>query len=119
MVKGPGFAPLVKIATHWRVAPDTARTILTAGGVKTVVRRGRPYYAWRDVWRLEGACSVPEQLWDAFYQPLLDRAAIQARYSISERTARRYLAADPAAIRLTDRIVRIRAANLEDAESAS
>lgn len=116
---GPGYAALSVVATHWRVSPETARKLIRAVGIRTIRRRGRRYVAWRDVWALEGANEVPEHLWSAYQAPLFDRTDLAAHYGLSERTARRWLEHGTVpAIRLSDRIVRVRPIDVDGDEFA-
>jgi hypothetical protein len=114
---GPGYAPLSAIAAHWRVSADTARKLIGATDVQTIRRRGRCFVAWRDVWALEGARDVPEDLWSAYKASMLTRTDLQEHYGLSARTARRWLEnGELPTIRLSDRIVRVRPVDVDGAD---
>jgi hypothetical protein len=108
------MATAAAIARHWAVSSATAAAILERHGARPL-RRGRGYYHWRDVWRVEGhTAPVPPEQHDAMTAPLLDKAGIMARYGVKERTARRWLADGTLpAIRLGERILRARASDLD------
>ncbi len=114
--KTPTLAPVPAIAAHWRVRTETARRVLAAHGVPTIVREGRRYAAWADVLTIEG---VPGDTSDIpVREPLLTRDDVAERYGVSPRTARRWLSLGHLpAIRLGPRILRARRADL-DADDA-
>ena len=113
-----GMATLSAIARHWKVSPATAKTILAAAAIAPL-RRGRGYYSWSSIWRLEGSAKVEPADFEAHREPLLDKQALAERYGISERTARRWLAEDQVrAIRLSARVLRARRVDLDRADDA-
>lgn len=109
-----GYARLNQVAKHWDVRVSTAKALLDARGVRGIRRRGRLYYLWYQIWRLEGAQAVPPEDYERFREPLLDKHYLVNEFGLSERTARRWLAeGELPAIRLADRIVRLREVDLE------
>ena len=113
-----GMARLSEIARHWKVSPATAKAILRAAGIKRLPR-GRGFYAWASIWRLEGAGQVEPADFEAYREALLDKKALAGRYGISERTARRWLAENQVpAIRLSPRILRARRIDLDRDDDA-
>jgi len=117
--RGPGYATVGEVAAHWRVTRETANRILHERRASTIRRRGRRYVAWRDVWLVEGAARVTEDVFSDYREPLFTTSDVAERYGVSERTARRWMEdGDVPAIRLGERILRVRPRDLDAQDEA-
>jgi len=83
-----GMALLSEIATHWKVSPATAKAILGAAGLKPLPR-GRGFYAWASIWRLEGAGQVEPADFEAYREALLNKKALAERPAARSAAGRR------------------------------
>lgn len=68
-----------EIAAHFNLGQDTTRKLLKGSDLHPVaVKPDR--YSWHDIWRLEGAGSVPANLVDDFQLPLLKPAEVSRKF---------------------------------------
>jgi hypothetical protein len=68
---------------------------------------------------MEGSGNVPEDLWPAYKAAMLTRTDLEEHYGLSPRTARRWLEhGEMPAIRLSDRILRVRPIDVDGDELA-
>ena len=86
-IKHQASPKVSEIAAHFKLGQDTTRKLLKGSGVHPVaVKPDR--YSWHDIWRLEGAGYVPENMVEDFQLPLLKPAEVSLKFfpHLSPRT---------------------------------
>lgn len=68
-----------EIAVHFKLGQDTTRKLLKVSGVRPVATKP-DRYSWHDIWRLEGAGYVPENMVEDFQLPLLKPAEVSRKF---------------------------------------